>query len=111
MRGYQYADDTTLYCHAKPTDVETLSRTTNESIEQLGTWASNNNLALNSEKTKLMVLSTQELSRRHGLKDIELNILIKGKKMERTETCKLLGVTINEHLKWENHVKTISSSC
>ena len=31
--------------------------------------------------------------------------------MERTETCKLLGVTINEHLKWENHVKTISSSC
>ena len=111
MRGYQYADDTTLYCHAKPKDVETLSRTTNESIEQLGTWASNNNLALNSEKTKLMVLSTQELSRRHGLKDIELNILIKGKKMERTETCKLLGVTINEHLKWENHVKTISSSC
>ena len=81
MRGYQYADDTTLYGHAKPKDVETLSRTTNESIEQLGTWASNNNLALNSEKTKLMVLSTQELSRKHGLKDIELNILIKGKKM------------------------------
>ena len=29
MRGYQYADDTTLYCYAKPKDVETLSRTTN----------------------------------------------------------------------------------
>ena len=51
MRGYQYADDTTVYCHAKPKDVETLLRTTNESIEQLGTWASNNNLALNNKTT------------------------------------------------------------
>ena len=111
MKGYQYADDTTLYCHAKPKNLEFLSRTTNQSIEQLGMWASNNNLALNREKTKLMVLSTQEMSRRHGLEDIELDIHIKGKKMERTETCKLLGVTINEHLKWENHVKIITSSC
>eukprot|EP00794_Sanderia_malayensis_P010587 gene10587-11706_t len=58
-----------------------------------------------------MVLSTPEMSRRHGLEDIELDIHIKGKKMERTETCKLLGVTINEHLKWENYVKLITSSC
>lgn len=111
MKGYQYADDTTLYCHAKPKHVEFLSRTTHLSDEQLGTWASNNNLALNREKTKFMVLSTQEMARKHGLKDIELEIHTKGKKMERTETCKLLGVTINEHLKLENHVKTITSSC
>ena len=111
MKGYHYADDTTIYCHAKPKNLEFLSRTTNQSIEQLGIWANNNNLALSREKTKLMLLSTQEMSRRHGLEDIELDIHIKGEKMERTETCKLLGVTINEHLKWKNHVKMITSSC
>ena len=51
------------------------------------------------------------MSRRHGLKDIELDIHIKGKMIKRTETCRLLGVTINEHLKWENHIKKITSSC
>ena len=69
------------------------------------------NLLIYKEKTKLVFLSTQEISRRHGLRDIEPEIRIKGKKMERTETCKLLGVTINRYLKWENHVKTIKSSC
>ena len=46
-----------------------------------------------------------------NLEDTELDVHIKGKKMERTETCKLLRVTINEHLKWENHVRMITSSC
>ena len=56
MKGYQCADDATLYCHAKPQDIELLTRTANESIEQLGTWAENNNLVLNKEKTKFMML-------------------------------------------------------
>ena len=109
MKGYQYADDTKLYCHAKPKNIEFLPRTTNQSIEQLGIWASYKNISLNREKTKHILLSTPEMSRRHGLEDIELDVHIKT--MERTETCKLLGVAINEHLKCENHVKMITSSC
>ena len=105
MKGYQYADDTTLYCHAKPKNLEFLSSTTNQSIEQLGIRASNNNLPLNRGKTKLMLLSTQEMSRRHGLEDIELNIHIKGKKMERTETRKLLGVTGERRVVPQDEVK------
>ena len=30
MKGYNYADDTTLYCHAKPKNLELLSRTANQ---------------------------------------------------------------------------------
>lgn len=44
MRRYQYADDTTLYCHAKTKNSKLLAKTTNESIEQLETWIENNNL-------------------------------------------------------------------
>ena len=55
-----------------------------------------------------MVMSTQELSRRHGLKDIELEIHIEGRKMQITEKCELfLRVIMNEHLKWENHGKRL----
>ena len=66
MKGYQYADDAILYFHAKPKDIELLTKTLNESVEQLGTWAENNNLAL--KKNKSILISTQEMSRRHGLK-------------------------------------------
>ena len=52
-RGHQYADDTALYFHGKPENVESLLSTTNQSIEKPETWASNNNFALNKEKTKL----------------------------------------------------------
>ena len=30
---------------------------------------------------------------------------------ERTKSCKLLGVHINEHLKWDDHIKDTVSGC
>eukprot|EP00794_Sanderia_malayensis_P004173 gene4173-4727_t len=110
-KGYQYADDTTLYIHAKPKNLEFLEKTTADTLSQLSDWSDRNSLALNSAKTKLMVISTREMSAKHNLKDFKPQICIKEEKLERTDTCKLLGVHLNDNLTWDNHIKTITGSC
>ena len=88
MRGYQYADDTTLYCHAKSKVIKLLTRTANKSIEHLGTWAKNNNLVLNKEKIKFVILSTQKMSKRHGFKDVFVS---KEKRLKEQRPVSCLG--------------------
>ena len=110
-KGYQYADDTTLYIHAKPKNLESLQKTTSETLSQLSEWSDRNSLALNNAKTKLMLISTREMSAKHSLEDFKPEIYVKGNKLERTDTCKLSGVHLNDHLTWDNHIKTITRSC
>ena len=38
-------------------------------------------------------------------------IYVKGKKLDRAATCKLLGVHLNDHLTWDNHIKMMTGSC
>ena len=110
-KGYQYADDTTLYVHAKPKDLEFLQTTTGDTLSQLSDWSDRSSLALNSAKTKLMIISAREMSAKHSLGDFKPEIYVKGKKLDRTDTCKLLGVHLNDHLTWDNHIKIINGSC
>ena len=52
-----------------------------------------------------MILSTPQMSRVHHLDEYDPNIAVSGYKLERIKSCKLLGVHINEHLKWDDHIK------
>ena len=58
-----------------------------------------------------MMLSTAQLASSHSLNDASINIEIKGTHVERVKSTKLLGSYIHEHLKWEENVKNIASSC
>ena len=39
------------------------------------------------------------------------DISVSGYKLERIKSCKLLGVLISEHLKWNDHFKHPLSGC
>ena len=45
------------------------------------------------------------MSRVHHLDEYDPNIAVSGYKLERIKSWKLLGVHINEHLKWDDHIK------
>ena len=64
-KGYQYADDTTLYIHAKPKNLEFLRKITGDTLSQLSEWSDRNSLALNSTKAKLMIISIREMPSKH----------------------------------------------
>ena len=58
-----------------------------------------------------MILSTPQMSRVHHLDEYDPNIAVSGYKLERIKSCKLLGVHMNEHLKWDDHIKHTVSGC
>ena len=104
----QYADDTSLYTHCAVRELESTTCDLNESLTKLGSWSKDSNLALNPNKTKFMVLSTQQMSSHHKLVDRALNFTVGDNSLERVESTKLLGVNIHSNLKWNKH---LAASC
>ena len=105
VKCFQYADDTTIYDNAKISDLNSCRNTIHQSINKLSVWSKESTLAFNNDKTKVMILSTPQMSRVHHLDEYDPNIAVSGYKLERIKSCKLLGVDINEHLKWDDHIK------
>ncbi|KAL9962520.1 hypothetical protein ACROYT_G031627 [Oculina patagonica] len=111
VKCHQYADDTTLYMHCKPRNLEDTVTALQRNVTELEDWAKEANLVLNPKKTKLILMSTPQLSRCHSLENVNVHVEIGGNTLERVSTSKLLGTHLHQHLKWEDNVKAIASSC
>lgn len=57
LRCFQYADDKTIPAHGRPSDLSSLDTALKEDIEQLVSWSSSTNLAINPKKAKVVVMS------------------------------------------------------
>ena len=110
MIRHQYVDDTTLNMHCKPGNLESTFTALRTDVTELEHTAIEANLVLNPQKTKLILLSTPQLSRCHFLDNVNVHAEIRGNTLERVSTSKLLGAQLDQHLKWEYNVKTIASS-
>ena len=111
VKCFQYADHTTINDHAKISDLNNGRNTIWQSINKLRVWYKESTLAFNSDKTKVMILSTPQMSRVDHLDEYDPNTAVSGYKLERIKSCKMLGVHINKHLKWDDHIKHTVSGC
>jgi len=99
-----FADDTNaFYSHSC---YRTLFQTVNGELEAIANWFSANRLSLNLEKTNFI------LFRCH--KKIcppcnSQNLSINGTTISQVDTTKFLGVHIDEHLTWREHIRNISA--
>ena len=100
-----YADDTTLLStydtfHTNTdTDIATIQRNINEELLRITTWLSRNKLLINTGKTKMTVFHTQQ-------KHISYpDVIINNSHVEIVDDFKLLGITVNKHLKWNTHIE------
>ena len=93
-QSFHYADDTTLYEHCPPRELTKTEEKINGTMFKLEDWSTKSNLLLNGSKTKQMLITTQQMSAAHGLKNLVPNVTIKGKVLERTSSFKLLGIWI-----------------
>ena len=66
---------------------------------------------MNEAKTKWMLISTCQMSRAHALHDYYPAVSCNGKLLQRVTTAKILGVHMDEHLTWADHVPALLSSC
>ena len=102
-----YADDTTLstpLCAFKIpltiSQLNNLSHKINLEILKIHDWLCINKLSLNVSKTKYMVFH----NRQRNISHIDLNIEINSIKLERVNHFNFLGLIIDEHLSWKQHV-------
>ena len=59
-----------------------------------------------------MLFSTSQMARCHNLKSLDPNLIhINGSLIERETIYRLLGVQFNVHLKWDDAINTVASSC
>ena len=71
-------------------------------LENLNRWLVANRLSLSVAKTEFMVFGSHQRVRASG--NDEINVEISGKSITRVHKVKSLGLLINEHLTWKDHV-------
>ena len=93
-----YADDTALFVSCDSIiDLILLLRQELFTVEQ---WLLANKLSLNAKKTKYMLFGTK-----HKLNNIpNFNLYMGGELLERVETFKYLGVKLDQHLTFQDHI-------
>ena len=103
-----YADDTSISFAAK--SVNDLNMTLNRELDSLRKWLQGNKLSLNVLKTQAMVIGS-----RPNLKKISTMLVeppsfsIGGSDVELVGNVKYLGVQIDRHLAWDEHVHFLRS--
>uniref|UniRef100_A0A4W5NM05 Reverse transcriptase domain-containing protein n=1 Tax=Hucho hucho TaxID=62062 RepID=A0A4W5NM05_9TELE len=93
----KFADDTTVVSLITIND-ETAYR---EEVRALGVWCQENNLTLNVNKTKEMIVDFRKQQREQP------PIHIDGTVVEKVESFKFLGVHITDKLKWSTHTDSV----
>ena len=93
----KFADDTTVV-GLITNNYETVYR---EEVRALGVWCQENNLTLNVNKTKEMIVDFRKQQREQP------SIHIDGTTVEKVESFKFLGVHITDKLKWSTHTDSV----
>ena len=93
----KFADDTTVV--GLITDNDEIAY--GEEVRDLAVWCQDNNLSLNVNKTKEMIVDYRKKRTEHA------PILIDGAAVEQVDSFKLLGVHITNKLTWSKNTMTV----
>ena len=97
-----YADDSTLSSCLREDELEKATETINNELGKVYKWLTANKISINRKKTKFMVLSYN--------KNVMLPTVKIGENIiEETDTFKFLGIYIDNHLTFKDHINKISN--
>ena len=98
----QYADDTTLYQHCKLKNLQNCIEKLESNLQTVSDWALQNSLVFNDDKTKYLLFSSIQLSKRHNLSQPDkCNLIHNNEPVERLNSTKISGVHFDENLTWK----------
>ena len=95
-----HADDTNILCSSN--NKKKLCHTMNKNLEELQTWFIANKLSLSIEKTNYMIFSTKRISKS------DIFIKIDQKLIKQVMITKFLGVMIDSHIQWKEHINYVN---
>ena len=96
-----FADDRNLFFEY--TDLRILFSMVNNELKKISEWFNANKLSLNIGKTKYSLF--HKPSKTDDLPLLLPKVLINDKEIERVGSVKFLGVLLDEHLSWKEHIR------
>ena len=98
MRFVHFADDTTVF--ASDSDINNVHATVNRELVGVDNWLKANRLSLTVSKTSDMIIFNQKNA---------IEIRIRDSILTKVSTVKFLGVTLDENLTFNDHVKNVTT--
>lgn len=100
-----FADDTVLYIAGK--SIYELVKIMNEELSDVFSWLCDNNMCLNVNKSKAMVLGSNYAL--NAMDYTGYKVVINSTEIERVDSCKYLGVVVDKNLNFKKHVDYMCS--
>ena len=96
-----FADDITLITSIDCKNSKNIEKL-NKELNSISDWLKLNKLSINVEKTQAIMFHNPQKKVQYP------TLLIDGKKIEFVDKCNYLGIIIDQHLNWKNHIDAIS---
>ena len=108
LQCHIYADDTQLYFHAAPEEIDAITPRLLACIQSLTNWMSSNRLRLNPDKSEFIWFGSP-----HNIKNIPKTPLVVGSSaaIEPSIVVRDLGVYFDSTLSMKNHVTRMVQTC
>ena len=81
-----------------------MRRDLQQTLNDTSGWCCRNRMALNPTKTKCMLMATRQ---KHRKQQLSLNLNFDTTPVDQISKHRLLGVTVDEQLKWQRHINNI----
>ena len=75
-----------------------------DNLDQVSNWCDNNHMVINPIKTKFVTIATRQ---RHQLSPLPLDLVLNGAKTDQVSEHRLLGITIDNKLRWDSHINNV----
>ena len=99
-----FADDTNLT--ASGNTITELHNKLNNDLENIHQWLLANKLTLNTSKTEYMMVGSRQ---KLGKGEDDTHIKLGDNKIKKVKETKTLGVIVDDQLKWNSHINTVST--
>ena len=99
-----FADDTTLHCSAST--IPQIQNYLQKSLNNVTQWCQDNLMLLHPGKTKSMIITSRQ---KHQNNRSTLHLSLDNTTIDQVKEHKVLGVIIDEELKWESHINAVTS--
>ena len=97
-----FADDGTL--NTTSGNIDDMRRDLQQNLNDISGWCCRNQMALNPAKTKCMLMATRQ---KHQKQQLSLNLNLETTPIEQVSKHRLLGVTVDEQLKWQQLLEIV----
>ena len=98
-----FADDSSIHTHSS--NLNSVQLSLQHACDDVLEWCEKNEMVLHPEKTQCMVVTSRQ---KHQLQPLKLDIKLHSNSLRQVHAHKVLGVYIDQELKWQTHIEHVS---